>query len=255
MSFGGASDGARLPLAVILNLSEVEWGRTPHLARSATNLPGSIKNVPRGTCHTESSMATLSESAIAALLTPYLPEAPANLLPQLSTYLDLLLKWNARTNLTAIRDPEEIVRRHFGESLFAARHINPQTTTLLDFGSGAGFPGLPIALYHPEIAVTLAESQNKKATFLREVVRILRLPTEIWAARVETMPATRQFHTVTLRAVDNMAAAIAAAAPRASHELLLLAGPPPELPQNFALQPPIPIPNTQSSLLLRATRT
>ena len=69
------------------------------------------------------------------------------------------------------------------------------------------------------------------------------------------MPPTRQFDTVTLRAVDNMAAALAAAAPRAAHELLLLAGTPPELPANFTLHPPIHIPNTQTSLLLRATRT
>jgi len=200
-------------------------------------------------------MPTLSEAQIASLLTPYLPEAPATLLPQLSLYLDLLLKWNARTNLTAIRDPEEIVRRHFGESLFAARHLNPKTATLLDFGSGAGFPGLPIALYHPEIAVTLAESQNKKATFLREAIRTLNLPIEVWPNRVETMPPSRQFDTITLRAVDNMAAALAAAAPRAAHELLLLAGTPPELPANFTLHPPIHIPNTQTSLLLRATRT
>src|SRR6202051_622831 len=116
-------------------------------------------------------MPILSEAEIASLLTPYLPNAAPVIVSQLSIYLDLLLKWNARTNLTAIRDPEEIVRRHFGESLFAARHIDPKTTTILYFGSGAGFPGLPIALYHPEITVTLAESQNKKATFLREVVR------------------------------------------------------------------------------------
>src|SRR5271156_6874554 len=148
-------------------------------------------------------MSTLSESAIVELILPYLPDPPIALLPQLSAYLDLLLKWNARTNLTAIRDPEEIVRRHFGESLFAAQYLGP-CTTLLDFGSGAGFPGLPIALLRPEIQVTLAESQNKKATFLREVVRNLKLPTEIWAARVETMPEARLFHTVTLRAVDNM---------------------------------------------------
>ena len=142
---------------------------------------------------------------------PPRPSRP-NLLPQLSTYLDLLLKWNARTNLTAIREPEEIVRRHFGESLFAARQLDLNTPTLLDFGSGAGFPGLPIALLRPDIKVTLAESQNKKATFLREAVRTLNLPTEVWSGRVEAMPAARQFHTVTLRAVDNMAAAIAAAA-------------------------------------------
>jgi len=156
-------------------------------------------------------MPTLSEPAIASLLTPYLPQAPASILPQLSTYLDLLLKWNARTNLTAIRDPEEIVRRHFGEGLFAATHLDPDTTTLLDFGSGAGFPGLPIALLRPDIQVTLAESQHKKATFLREAVRTLNLPTEVWFNRVEAMPAARQFHTVTLRAVDNMAQAIPAA--------------------------------------------
>src|SRR5271156_6004855 len=170
----------------------------------------------------ETSMPTLTESAIRELLKPYLPTAPPGLYTQLSVYLDLLLKWNARTNLTAIRNPEEIVRRHFGESLFAAQHLDPNATTLLDFGSGAGFPGLPIALLHPEVQVTLAESQNKKATFLREVVRTLNLPIEIWASRAETMPQPQCFHTVTLRAVDNMAAALAAAAPRASHELLLL---------------------------------
>src|ERR1700733_707690 len=124
-------------------------------------------------------MPILSESAIAALLTPYVDSPPA-ILPQLSVYLDLLLKWNARTNLTAIRDPEEIVRRHFGESLFAARHVDPDATTLLDFGSGAGFPGVPIALLRPKIQVTLAESQNKKASFLREIVRTLNLSAQIW---------------------------------------------------------------------------
>jgi len=160
-------------------------------------------------------MPTLTPPQIATLLTPYFEgEAPSELYPQLSTYLDLLLKWNARTNLTAIRDPQEIVRRHFGESLFAGRHIPPDTRTLLDFGSGAGFPGLPIQLLRPEITVTLAESQNKKATFLREVVRTLGLKTEVWAARVEDMPLERRFEVVAMRAVDNMDAALAAAKSR-----------------------------------------
>src|SRR5205823_10935323 len=116
-------------------------------------------------------MSTLSESAIADLLTRYLEHGSPSLYAQLSTYLDLLLKWNARTNLTAIRDPEEIVRRHFGESLFAAGHLPVEDLgvsgpdsgpiTLLDLGSGAGFPGLPIALLCPGVQVTLAESQNK----------------------------------------------------------------------------------------------
>ena len=158
-------------------------------------------------------MATLPEDRIAHLIAPYLggTPAPTNLTTQLSIYLDLLLKWNAKTNLTAIREPEEIVRRHFGESLFAGIHLdqrlNPDAT-LRDFGSGAGFPGLPIQLLHPNLRVTLAESQGKKASFLREAVRTLHLPTEIWAARVETMPPTRRFHAVTLRAVDNMQQAL-----------------------------------------------
>jgi 16S rRNA (guanine527-N7)-methyltransferase len=159
-------------------------------------------------------MSALSESEIADLLVPYLPDPNAALVSQLSIYLDLLLKWNARTNLTAIRDPQEVVRRHFGESLFAARHLDPATPTLLDFGSGAGFPGLPISLLRPDIQVTLAESQNKKAAFLREAVRTLRLSSEVWPDRVESMPADRRFHTVTLRAVDNMEAALPVAKTR-----------------------------------------
>src|SRR5882672_2097875 len=122
-------------------------------------------------------MPTLSESRIADLLTPYLPDPPATLIPQLSAFLDLLLKWNARTNLTAIRDPEEIVRRHFGESLFTAQHL-PKFNTLLDFGSGAGFPGIPIQLLYPEARITLAESQGKKSSFLHEATRTLGLSSE-----------------------------------------------------------------------------
>jgi 16S rRNA (guanine527-N7)-methyltransferase len=143
---------------------------------------------------------------------------PTGVLSQLSRYLDLLLKWNARTNLTAIRDPEEIVRRHFGESLFAGVQIAGRVApgaSLLDFGSGAGFPGLPIQLLLPELRVTLAESQGKKASFLREAVRTLGLTTEVWAGRVEAMPevegSARQFDVVTLRAVDNMDLAVAEA--------------------------------------------
>jgi 16S rRNA (guanine527-N7)-methyltransferase len=200
-------------------------------------------------------MPTLSESAIETLLAPYLSPIPPEILPQLSLYLDLLLKWNARTNLTAIRDPEEIVRRHFGESLFAGQHIGP-CDNLLDLGSGAGFPGLPIALLHPEMRITLAESQNKKSTFLREAVRTLDLQNvEIWPARAESMLPTRVFHTITMRAVDNMAAAIAAAVPRATRQLLLLTSTPPTLPPEFTPQPPIPIPHTLTSILLKATRT
>jgi 16S rRNA (guanine527-N7)-methyltransferase len=172
-------------------------------------------------------MPTLPETRIHDLIQPYLAASitiestyitdSKELTQKLSLYLDLLLKWNARTNLTAIRAPEEIVTRHFGESLFAARVLSPYLSggsTLLDFGSGAGFPGLPIQLFRPDLHVTLAESQNKKASFLREAVRTLGLQTEVWAARVETMPSERTFHCVALRAVDNMDQAVAAALPR-----------------------------------------
>jgi 16S rRNA (guanine527-N7)-methyltransferase len=171
-------------------------------------------------------MPTLPESRIAALLAPYLGDAPtpADLLSQLSAYLDLLVRWNARTNLTAIRDPERMVERHFGESLFCglqlAGHLSIPYSLfpnpcLLDFGSGAGFPGLPIQLLLPNLRVTLAESQGKKASFLREAVRTLNLPhTTVWASRVEDMPKSETFTAVTLRAVDKMDLAIAAARPR-----------------------------------------
>ena len=146
-------------------------------------------------------MATLEPALMRSLLQPYDASLPEDVLGSLSIYLDLLVRWNAKTNLTAIRDPQEMVRRHFGESLFLARHL-PECTTLLDLGSGAGFPGLPVQLVLPSLRVTLAESQNKKATFLREVVRTLGLKTEVWASRVETMPVDRRFDVVALRAVD-----------------------------------------------------
>jgi len=152
-------------------------------------------------------MPVLSQERIGQLLGDYYAFPPKLLRDQLATYLDMLLKWNAKTNLTSIRDPEEIVRRHFGESLFTALHL-PACTTLLDFGSGAGFPGLPIQLALPGLHVTLAESQNKKAAFLREMVRTLGLETEVYAERVDKMPATRCFDVVAMRAVDNPAATV-----------------------------------------------
>ncbi len=144
---------------------------------------------------------TVSRERFAELLSPFYPNLTDTLLQSLSLYLDLLLRWNARMNLTAIRDPEEIVRRHFGESLFVARYL-PASETLLDLGSGAGFPGIPIQLALPHLAVTLGEAQRKKASFLQEAVRTLALPTEVWAGRVEAMSPERFFDVVTMRAVD-----------------------------------------------------
>jgi 16S rRNA (guanine527-N7)-methyltransferase len=138
------------------------------------------------------------------------PALPESLLSQVAAYLDLLLRWNARTNLTAIREPQEIVTRHFGESFFAARQIVPagkSPQTLADVGSGAGFPGLAIKLWAPQLEVTLIESHQKKATFLREVVRSLNLTgIEVVAKRAETVDRT--FDIVTLRAVEHFGEAL-----------------------------------------------
>lgn len=127
---------------------------------------------------------------------------------QFENYLLLLLRWNARMNLTAIRDEEGILRRHFVESIACARALPAGIHTLLDFGSGAGFPGIPIALCRPEIVVTLAESQGKKAAFLNEAVRELRITAKVHSGRAEKL--CTEFDCVTLRAVDKMESAVQA---------------------------------------------
>ena len=180
-------------------------------------------------------MPAVSEERMAELLAPYLvkpaPDTRAtvaeasSLYAKLTVYLDLLLSWNARTNLTAIRSPEEIVRRHFGESLTAglvlAGKIN-DSAAVLDFGSGAGFPGLPVQLLLPRVQVTLAESQSKKAAFLREAARALEVPVTIWAKRVEDMGAEQRFAVVMLRAVDQMPRMLAVAQERIQADGYLL---------------------------------
>jgi len=266
----------------------------------------------------------MTPDRIAELLAPFLGDADdqrltTDDLQNISTYIDILLRWNARINLTAIRDPEEIVTRHFGESLFAARILFPtrshvetaalgypaerssaqnqkelslnraepvppegrvqlekkveplvpgrgretvqtlhragrggrvegQETVealaadggraalqgrvtsektigalapvsslvknfeLADIGSGAGFPGIPIKLWQPRVALTLIDSNQKKATFLREVARALTLTDiNILNARAETLTTT-SFDVVTLRAVERFESTLPAAA-------------------------------------------
>src|SRR5271157_755609 len=158
----------------------------------------------------------MDTTRIAELLRPYMAEAgpPPALLEQLQRYLDLLLLWNARVNLTAVRNPEEIVTRHFGESLFAARILlgaSRRPASLADVGSGAGFPGIPIKLFAPELALTLIESHNKRATFLREVIRTLQLNgSEVFCGRAEQWGKTADL--VTLRAVEQFERSLPVAA-------------------------------------------
>ena len=103
-------------------------------------------------------------------------------------YMAMLLKWNEKINLTAIRDPSEILYRHFCESMFAAGTVPLQRGRLADVGSGGGFPGLPLKIIRPELQVFLVESNVKKATFLAEVVRELELDdTRVIVSRYEEL--------------------------------------------------------------------
>jgi 16S rRNA (guanine527-N7)-methyltransferase len=90
-------------------------------------------------------------------------------------YIKILLRWNEKLNLTAIRDPLEILYRHFCESMFAASAIPVDKGRLADIGSGPGFPGIPLKIIRPELELCLVESNIKKGTFLAEVVRELQL--------------------------------------------------------------------------------
>ena len=215
-------------------------------------------------------------------------------LQSISTYIDLLRRWNARINLTAIRDPEEIVTRHFGESFFAVRHLfpaerrsadreghgfsraeiaplnpralapevandqRPRTNDLIDLGSGAGFPGLPIKLWAAHLRLTLVESNHKKATFLREVIRSLTLTDiDVFLGRAEDFPG--QARVVTLRAVERFYSILPVAARLVvpSGRLALLIGQSQvghacELLPSLRWLAPIPVPLSSSRVLLIA---
>jgi 16S rRNA (guanine527-N7)-methyltransferase len=149
------------------------------------------------------------------------------------------------------------VRRHFGESLFVGAHLGA-CGTLLDFGSGAGFPGVPIQLLRPDVKVTLAESHGKKAAFLHEVVRSLNLPSEVWAGRVEAMPAARRFDSVALRAVEEMERAVGEAGLRAREQVLIVGtarqSSYPGLAEKFRMDEPVPLPESNDGVLWIARR-
>ena len=146
---------------------------------------------------------------IEVLLQPYLGERTLTSfqLELISTYVNIFIKWNERTNLTSIRNPREIVQRHFGESLFAATQLLAPDSriTTADVGSGAGFPGLPLKIFVPDLQLTLIEAHSKKNTFLREVVRSLELSgVEVLLSRAEQVE--RRFQLVTMRAVEQFSA-------------------------------------------------
>ena len=91
----------------------------------------------------------------------------------LQAHYELLLRWNRVLNLTTIDSPEEAIERHYCESLFLAAHLSPGPLQIADVGSGASFPGIPVAVLRPDCTVTLIESHKRKAVFLREATRTL----------------------------------------------------------------------------------
>lgn len=157
----------------------------------------------------------MEASNLRELLAPFVPatELDSALLVLIQIHLDLLIRWNQRINLTSIRSSEEMVTRHFGESLFAARQLfrRDSQSDVFDFGSGAGFPGLPMKYWAPQLQLTLMEGHGKKATFLREVVRALHLPdVNVINARAEAYSGRASV--VVMRAVEKFDQSLVAAA-------------------------------------------
>jgi len=127
-----------------------------------------------------------------------LPEAAQ---AKLLAYLDLLAKWNRTYNLTAVRDPADMVSRHLLDSLVVLPFVHGKN--LADLGSGAGLPGVPLAIARPDLAVTLVESNGKKARFLREAIRSLPLA-NVTVTQARVQDATGAFDTITARAFASL---------------------------------------------------
>ena len=122
---------------------------------------------------TTPSLATPSEEQIRRALGEFQLAADDTQVLQVQRYIQLLLLWNEKINLTAIRDPLEILYRHFCESMYAALAVPVENGRLADVGSGGGFPGLPLKIICPNLQVFLVESSIKKGTFLAEALRDL----------------------------------------------------------------------------------
>lgn len=134
-----------------------------------------------------------------AVLSLSLPDDAA---PRLLAYLDTLAKWNAAYNLTAVRQPRDMVTRHLLDSLAVLPRVRGP---LVDVGSGAGLPGVPLAIARPDIAVTLLDSNGKRTRFLRHVVRSLPLANATVAeARAEEHRPPAPYATVICRAVARL---------------------------------------------------
>ena len=169
------------------------------------------------------------------------------MLPELEAHYELLSRWNQKLNLTS----EDSLERHYGESLFLAQHLPPGPLRIADIGSGAGFPGFPVAVVRPDCQVTLIESHQRKAVFLKEAAR--KQPNiRVLAKRAEDVD--EQFDWVISRAVSyaDLAASLRRLAPNAA---LLIGSDLPPLELGFDWQPAIPLPESRNRFLVVSRET
>jgi 16S rRNA (guanine527-N7)-methyltransferase len=148
-------------------------------------------------------MVSLTNTQVIEALKPYGVNPAADLIAGIRTYIELLLKWNKTVSLTTVTRIDEILAFHFGESLFALPMLPVEKSRLADVGSGAGFPGVPLAMARPALNVTLIEPNAKKFVFLNEVIRQLGLDnvTAFRARTSDLRSPSERFEVVTARAV------------------------------------------------------
>jgi len=149
----------------------------------------------------------LDVASIGDLLAPFGIEPSDAQSTQIRQYVELLLVWNERLNLTSILDPQEIVTRHFGESMFLCTLLPVENCRLADVGSGAGFPGLAIKIIHPSVPTTLIEANQRKYGFLSEVVRKIGISgVDILRGRFEDLRMAQESKEIlTARAIGGLA--------------------------------------------------
>ncbi len=142
---------------------------------------------------------TLAESSLASDF--LLPEACAL---QFERYYHELLDWNAKINLTTITAPADAAIKHFLDSILLLKYM-PLSGSLIDIGTGAGFPGIPLKIMRPELSVVLVEAVRKKASFLKQIIRLLKLDgIEVYNGRIEVFDRPAAFDYAVSRAFSEL---------------------------------------------------